>query len=92
MQDLLNSEFNDELDLRELFITLWAYKLFIALTCALGVIYGGYFALNAEKEYTSAAIFKLNKNSKSSKFFRFINEVPTLLLILIVFIVVFKPL
>ena len=36
--------------------------------------------------------FKLNKNSKSSKFFRFINEVPTLLLILIVFIVVFKPL
>ena len=36
--------------------------------------------------------FRLNKNSKSSKFFRFINEVPTLLLILIVFIVVFKPL
>ena len=36
--------------------------------------------------------FRLNKNTKSSKFFRFINEVPTLLLILIVFIVVFKPL
>ena len=36
--------------------------------------------------------FRLNKNSKSSKFFRFINEVPTLLLILIVFIVIFKPL
>ena len=36
--------------------------------------------------------FRLNKNSKSPKFFRFINEVPTLLLILIVFIVVFKPL
>ena len=36
--------------------------------------------------------FKLNKNSKSSKFFRIINEVPTLLLILIVFIVIFKPL
>jgi len=65
MQDLLNSEFNDELDLRELFITLWAYKLLIALTCALGVVYGGYFALNAEKKYTSAAIFKLNKNSSS---------------------------
>ena len=36
--------------------------------------------------------FRLNKNTKSSKFFRFINEVPTLLLILIVFIVIFKPL
>jgi putative membrane protein len=35
--------------------------------------------------------FKLNQNSKSSKFFRVINEVPTILLILIVFIVVFKP-
>ena len=36
--------------------------------------------------------FRLNNNSKSSKCFRFINEVPTLLLILIVFIVIFKPL
>ena len=36
--------------------------------------------------------FRLNKNTKSSKFFRIINEVPTLLLILIVFIVIFKPL
>ena len=35
--------------------------------------------------------FRLNKNTKSSKFFRIINEVPTLLLILIVFIVIFKP-
>ena len=36
--------------------------------------------------------FKLDKITKSSKFFRIINEVPTLLLILIVFIVIFKPL
>jgi putative membrane protein len=35
--------------------------------------------------------FKLDQNVKSSKFFRIINEVPTILLILIVFIVVFKP-
>ena len=35
--------------------------------------------------------FKLDKNTKSSKFFRIINEVPTILLIFIVFIVVFKP-
>ena len=35
--------------------------------------------------------FKLNQNRKTSKFYRYINEIPTLLLILIVFIVVFKP-
>ena len=35
--------------------------------------------------------FKYDKNVKSSKFYRYINEVPTLLLILIVFIVIFKP-
>jgi len=32
-----------------------------------------------------------NKNEKSSKFFRIINEIPTLLLIFVVFIVIFKP-
>ena len=32
-----------------------------------------------------------NNNQKSSKFFRIINEIPTVLLILIVFIVIFKP-
>ena len=35
--------------------------------------------------------FNLDQNTKSSKFFRIINEVPTTLLILIVFIVIFKP-
>ena len=35
--------------------------------------------------------FKMDRNIKSSKFFRIINEVPTILLILIVFIIVFKP-
>ena len=35
--------------------------------------------------------FSENTNSHSSKFYRFINEVPTILLIFIIFIVVFKP-
>ena len=35
--------------------------------------------------------FKFNQNKKTSKFYRYINEIPTILLILIVFIVVFKP-
>ena len=36
--------------------------------------------------------FSSGENSKSSRFFRIINEIPTILLILIVFVVVFKPL
>jgi putative membrane protein len=36
-------------------------------------------------------LFLFDQNTKSSKFFRIINEVPTILLILIVFIVIFKP-
>ena len=35
--------------------------------------------------------FKNDQNTKTSKFYRIINEAPTVLLILIVFIVVFKP-
>ena len=35
--------------------------------------------------------FKNDQNQKSSKFYRYINEIPTLLLILIIFIVIFKP-
>tara|TARA_Y100001958_G_C20960524_1_gene359513 strand:+ start:276 stop:710 length:435 start_codon:yes stop_codon:yes gene_type:complete len=36
--------------------------------------------------------FEMDVNTKSSKFFRLFNEVPTILLILIIFIVIFKPL
>ena len=36
--------------------------------------------------------FQIDNNTKSSKFFRIINEMPTLLLIIIIFVVIFKPL
>jgi putative membrane protein len=34
----------------------------------------------------------IDKSSKSSKFYRIINEIPTIILIVVVFVVVFKPL
>jgi len=37
-------------------------------------------------------LLKSGKNEKSSKFYRIINEIPTVLLIIIVFIIIFKPL
>ncbi len=35
--------------------------------------------------------FKIDRNSHSHKFYRYINEIPTILLILIIFVVIFKP-
>ena len=50
--------------------------------------------LSIYNEYLGRCLKSLKEktNKKSSKFFRIINEVPTILLILIVFIVIFKPL
>ena len=35
--------------------------------------------------------FRLNLNQNSHKFYRYINEIPTILLILTIFVVIFKP-
>ena len=63
-------------------INLWLQlKLFLVIILTGYHFYLG-FLLNK---------FKFDQNKKSSKFYRYINEIPTLLLILIVFVVVFKP-
>ena len=36
--------------------------------------------------------FATNNNQKTSKFFRIYNEIPTLILIVVIFVVIFKPL
>ena len=36
--------------------------------------------------------FAINENTKSAKFFRIINEIPTILMILTVFVIIYKPL
>ena len=60
MQDNKKFISNDEVDIRELFIKLWAHKLFIMIACLVGIFCGGLYALNADKRYTSTAIFKLD--------------------------------
>jgi protoporphyrinogen IX oxidase len=49
--------------------------------------------LSAYNDYLGKCLSSLknNTNSKSSKFFRIINEIPTVALIFIVFLVIFKP-
>jgi len=57
-------------------------KLIFVILLTLYHFYLGYFLSK----------FRSGQNTKTSRFFRIINEVPTVLLILIVFIVIFKPL
>ena len=66
----------------EIFSTLWI-KLKLLMVALLTLYH--FYLLKLLND------FKLDQNIKSSNFFRIINEVPTILLILIVFIVVFKP-
>jgi putative membrane protein len=49
--------------------------------------------LSAYNDYLRKCLVSLKdgSNTRSSKFFRTINEVPTIMLILIVFLVIFKP-
>ncbi len=36
--------------------------------------------------------FAINSNKRSSKFFRIFNEIPTIILVVVIFVVIFKPL
>ena len=51
-------------------------------------------SLSIYNEYLGRCLrlLKSGENNRSSKFYRIINEIPTVLLIFIVFIVIFKPL
>jgi putative membrane protein len=66
----------------EIFSQIWMQLKFILI-----------ILLSIFHEYLGQCIYSLknNTNTKSSKYFRVINEVPTILLILVVFIVIFKP-
>tara|TARA_Y100000590_G_C15532620_1_gene943786 strand:+ start:430 stop:864 length:435 start_codon:yes stop_codon:yes gene_type:complete len=66
----------------EVFSQLWLQiKIFLVVLITMYHEYLGR-CLNSLKSGT---------NTKSAKFFRYINEIPTVLLIIIIFIVIFKP-
>ena len=66
----------------EIIFQLWAQLKFILI-----------ILLSIFHEYLGRCLYSLknNTNTKSSKYFRIINEIPTILLILVVFVVIFKP-
>ena len=61
MQDSLNSKPDYEINLREVLITLWVYKLLILITCVLGFIISINYSKNMVSKFKSTAIFKLDQ-------------------------------
>jgi putative membrane protein len=66
----------------ETIFSLWFSLKFILVLALSG--YHGFLSKCLED-------FELDRNIRSSKFFRFINEIPTIILIIVVFLVIFKP-
>ena len=64
-------------------LNLWVQaKLFLVVLLTIYHLFLGYYLRK----------FALDENEKRAKFFRIINEIPTILLILIIFIIIYKPL
>ena len=64
-------------------LNLWVQtKLFLVVLLTIYHLFLGYYLRK----------FALDENETSAKFFRIINEIPTVLLILIIFVIIYKPL
>jgi LPS O-antigen subunit length determinant protein (WzzB/FepE family) len=47
-----NDELNDEIDLRDLFFTLWAGKIYIILISIISVFLASFYLQSAERKYS----------------------------------------
>ena len=65
MKNLSHSVSNDEINLKEISIILWNFKLFILGCCTLGILCGGFIINIVDKEYTASSIFLLNDDKGS---------------------------
>ena len=57
---------DDELDLVEVLAVLWSHKLLVFFLTTISVFMGGYYALTTDKEFTAAAIFKIENETNSN--------------------------
>jgi uncharacterized protein involved in exopolysaccharide biosynthesis len=57
---------NSEVDLHELFSSIWANKIPLILTLLISISLGGFYSINAKKKYTSSALFSLQVNNAKS--------------------------
>ena len=87
--------------MRPAMIASWLFGIILIYINGLDVLFSLWIqiklilliVLSAYHEYLGKCLITLKDktNRKTSRFFRIINEIPTVLLILIVFLVIFKP-
>ena len=61
----IHYEKNDEIDLLELFATLWYHKFWIVVITSLFIFYSAYYVINTNKQYTATAIFEIEQNNST---------------------------
>lgn len=66
MNDSKNSIPDNEIDLKNLFLSLWAYKILIVCIFIMSIFLGGFYILSQDIKYTSTATFKMDKDQGSS--------------------------
>ena len=47
-----NFQNDDEIDLSELFASIWSHKILIVLVTGISIFLSGFYALTTEKKYT----------------------------------------
>ena len=58
-----NYQNDSEIDVSELFASLWSHKIFIALVTGISIFLSGFYALTTEKTFTAKAVFEIEQSS-----------------------------
>lgn len=66
MNSIDQIRYGEEINFKELFLFIWAYKFLIVFICGMCLVIGGYLAITSEKKFISKAVFKLSQNAKSN--------------------------
>ena len=66
MAERVDRQKDDEIDLAEIFASLWSHKILIVFITGISIFLSGYYALTAEKKYTASAVFEIKKNNANT--------------------------
>lgn len=61
-----NNKLDIEIDIKEFFHRLWAYKLIIAFFCIIGLTFGAYLATKADIKFSSSVMFKVSEKTNGN--------------------------
>ena len=63
MAEQFEHQQDDEINLAELFASLWSHKFLIGLITGISIFFSGYYAVTVDKEYTASAVFEIKENN-----------------------------